>query len=325
MELGFERRRDRFYRRQEEKRRQKISPQVSNIPIPPPPHYIKLPSVDAELGNSFSKQKPFERCYKNSETQTDEPDYDVPINPHVNMNLYHNPLDNNNILLRNSPTSDKNSRSRLSGTSAGKRNSDAKPPRGSEHEGRPPNKPRINMSSRGDNNNQHPDKRPRISSGRDEKGAPRRSLPQEPNNKRNSIPKIRHNSDMDVNSEDENVEPLTPLYISEGDSKDDIRGRKDKKVSNNSPPLIMKDSSSSYSSDGSVTSSLENLRHLNNFPDGGMSWNERGSPEPVEFNDNHNKGFGGRYLNKDNLQYPKPLQNNDRKKRHVSDSKSIPV
>lgn len=232
------------------------------------------------------------------------------------MNLYHNPLDNNNILLRNSPT-DKNSRSRLSGTSAGKRNSDAQPPpRGSEHEGRPPNKPRVNVPSRGDNNN-HPDKKPRISSGRDDRPPSRRPSSQEPNNKRNSIPKIRNISD--VNSDDENVGALTPLYISE----DDIRGgKKDKTLSNNSPPLIMKDSSSSYSSDGSVTSSLENLRHLNNVRDGGMSWNERGSPEPV---DNHYKGYGGHYKNNDNLQYPKPLHINDRKKRHVSDSKSIPV
>ncbi|XP_052068271.1 pro-neuregulin-1, membrane-bound isoform-like isoform X2 [Mytilus californianus] len=275
--LLAKRRRNRFFRRQAEKRQQ--NDKTKNIP----PSYSKLPSLDEV--SEISKFKLYERVTMNHrETQTDETSFVTP-NPHTNLNLYLNPMENDDI-LRNAGAR-RNSRSRLSGISDGRRSQQIT---GSE-----------NQENRNSSNNNMTGIEPVT---RNEKELMAYKKPKVPT----------FSVDDDCSDEEQIKNSLPSLHISEEDQSGAplVRSSNQSSVpsmelSPDSSPIrqspvgvhnpVVVYTPTSYSEDNSEMSSSsecsswskEELRHLNKsrnsesniHNDSNYSWNERGSPELV--------------------------------------------
>ncbi|XP_071131628.1 pro-neuregulin-1, membrane-bound isoform-like isoform X6 [Mytilus edulis] len=275
--LLAKRRRNRFFRRQAEKRQQ--NNQTKNIP----PSYSKLPSLDEV--SEISKFKLYERVTMNHrETQTDETSFVTP-NPHTNLNLYLNPMDNEDFLRNAGPR--RNSRSRLSGISDGRR---SQPNTGSE-----------NHENRNSSNNNMTSIEPVIKNEKELMAY-----------KKPKVPKF---SEGDLSSDEEQIKNSLPsLHISEEDQSSaplvrksnqssvpsmelspDSSPKRDSPVGVHNPVVVYtptsnsEDNSEISSSSECSSWSKEELRHLNKsrnsesniHNDSNYSWNERGSPELV--------------------------------------------
>ncbi|XP_063444198.1 pro-neuregulin-1, membrane-bound isoform-like isoform X2 [Mytilus trossulus] len=275
--LLAKRRRNRFFRRQAEKRQQ--NNQTKNIP----PSYSKLPSLDEV--SEISKFKLYERVTMNHrETQTDETSFVTP-NPHTNLNLYLNPMDNEDFIRNAGPR--RNSRSRLSGISDGRR---SQPLNGSE-----------NHENRNSSNNNMTSIEPVIKNEKELMAY-----------KKPKVPKF---SEGDLSSDEEQIKNSLPsLHISEEDQSSaplvrksnqssvpsmelspDSSPKRDSSVGVHNPVVVYtptsnsEDNSEISSSSECSSWSKEELRHLNKsrnsesniHNDSNYSWNERGSPELV--------------------------------------------
>ncbi|VDI60826.1 Hypothetical predicted protein, partial [Mytilus galloprovincialis] len=275
--LLAKRRRNRFFRRQAEKRQQNNP--TKNIP----PSYSKLPSLDEV--SEISKFKLYERVTMNHrETQTDETSFVTP-NPHTNLNLYLNPMENEDFLRNAGPR--RNSRSRLSGISDGRR---SQPITGSE-----------NHENRNSSNNNMTSIEPVIKNEKELMAY-----------KKPKVPKF---SEGDLSSDEEQIKNSLPsLHISEEDQSSaplvrksnqssvpsmelspDSSPKRDSPVGVHNPVVVYtptsdsEDNSEISSSSECSSWSKEELRHLNKsrnsesniHNDSNYSWNERGSPELV--------------------------------------------